>query len=80
MRVIFHFESYIKNLNVDTVCDVAKIIFDSVEFEQVKDEVVKKIQTDFDSAQKFVDEKYEKCRPIHNFRSEWNFESFRAEE
>lgn len=40
MRVIFHFESYIKNLNVDTVCDVAKIIFDSIEYEKVKDEVV----------------------------------------
>lgn len=32
MRVIHHFETYIKNLNVDVVCDVAKIIFDSVEY------------------------------------------------
>lgn len=50
LRVIFHFETYIKNLNTDTVCDVAKIIFDSVEYELVKDEVVQKIQTDFESA------------------------------
>lgn len=81
MRVIHHFgEKYIKNLNIETLCDVAKIIFDSVEYEAIKAEVIEKIKSDFESAQKYVDEKYEKCRPIHNFKSEWNFDNFRAEE
>lgn len=57
MRVIHHFEPYVKNLNIETICDVSKIIFDSVEFMRIKEEVVEKIDTDFDSAQKFVDEK-----------------------
>lgn len=57
LRVIHHFESYIKNLNIDIICDVAKIIFDSIEFGKIKVEILKKLQTDFESAQKYVDEK-----------------------
>lgn len=33
LRVIHHFESYIKNLSTENICDVSKIIFDSVEYE-----------------------------------------------
>lgn len=34
MLVIFHFESYFKNLNIDKVCDMTQIIFNYVDFKQ----------------------------------------------
>lgn len=80
LRLLGHFENFVKNLNVDNIFDVQTIIFESVDYKCVKEELNCKVKKDFENANNEVKEKYEKCRPIHNFKSIWNFDTFREEE
>ena len=53
VRVISHqsLETYVKMMaNVDTICDIQKVIVNSVEFDTVKVTMLEKVKIDFKSA------------------------------
>jgi dynein heavy chain len=43
-----------------------------VDFQEIKKEMVDKVLTDFLSADVYVKENYDKCRPIYEFINTWN--------
>ena len=58
--------------NVDTICDIQKVILNSVEFANIKVNMLEKVKIDFKSAQNYVNDNYEKCRNIFDFQNTWD--------
>ena len=48
------------------------IITNSVQYISIVSEVEAKITSDYDNAQRYVDNFYEKCRPISDDENIWN--------
>lgn len=81
VRVITHpsLEQHVKS-TVDTISDIQKIIVSSVEYGHIRQEMLEKVTTDFQSAELYVQENYDKCRPIYDFINSWNQAEFEKEE
>jgi dynein heavy chain, axonemal len=75
VRVITHptLEQYVKSVSpMETISDIQKIILSSVEYLAIRNEIAEKVSTDFLSAETYVMENFEKCRPIYDFLNTWN--------
>lgn len=66
--------------SLENITDIQKIITTSVEYHHIHQEMVQKVQTDFKSAESYVNENYEKCRPLYDFINTWNQAEFEKEE
>lgn len=65
VRVMLRMDNYVKMMNLDNIMDLSKIIVDSDRFKALREEIIAKIQNDFQLAQNYVNKNYEICRPIH---------------
>jgi len=79
-RVITRLENYVKSPPVERIFDIKDIIENSEEFSDLKFEISSKVKSDFELAKKYVNQNFEKCRPIHVFMNEWNLEAFMSQE
>lgn len=83
VRIISHqsLEQYVKSLStLDTISDIQKIITTSVDFQLFRKEMQDKVQNDFKAAETYVNDNYEKCRPIYDFMNQWNQAEFEKDE
>lgn len=83
VRIITHqtLENHIKSISsIENITDVQRIITKSVEFQIIRGEILEKVHNDFTSAEFYVNENYEKCRPIYDFMNSWNQAEFEKDE
>lgn len=67
------FEQYLKGSSIQGCQpEIENILLNSLEYKYIVLEIEDKINKDYKIAQNYVDNQYEKCRPIYNDEAEWN--------